>query len=122
MIERTTYTCEYCGKTLDDKEECIQHENEEKEKVFSQTIKFFNFNKKEVSISDAVEKPECIYAIYFSSTEMCSLLAEKFQLYNTDPGFYVWSDIYRAWIDPKTVIKEMQKCMKVLEEAKRKEN
>lgn len=107
MLKRTTYICEYCGKVFDTEEECIQHENEEKEKLFGRTIKFFDFNKKEVSMSDAIKKPEYIYAIYFSSEEACSLLAEKFHLYNASPGFYVWSDIYHAWINSlKLLLKE----------------
>nr|DAI51076.1 MAG TPA: Monocytic leukemia zinc finger protein finger, acetyl transferase, DNA [Caudoviricetes sp.] len=122
MLERTTYICEYCGEVFDTEEECIQHEDEEREKLFNHTIKLFDFNKKKISIPDAVKQPERVYAIYFSSTEMCSLLAEKFHLYNAEPGFYVWSDFYNAWLDPKAVIEEMQKYIKALEEAQKEEN
>lgn len=122
MLERTTYICEYCGEVFDTEEECMRHENEEKEKLFNRKLKLFDYNKKEVPVSDAIKKPESIYAIYFSSTEMYGLLSEKFHLYAKEPGFYVWSDFYNAWLDPKAVIEEMQTYLKALEKAKRKEN
>lgn len=122
MIKRTTYTCEYCGKVFDNIDKCIQHENEEKEKFFSRTIKLFDGNKKEISVFDAIKNPESVYAIHFSSKEVRDFLSSKFSLYDKEPGLYVWSDFYHAWIDPKNVIEDMQEYMKAVEEAKRKEN
>lgn len=122
MLERTTYICEYCGEVFNTEEECMRHEDEERVKFFNHKVKLFDFNKKEISITEAIKKPESVYAIYFSSTEVCNLLAKKFHLYNTDPGFYVWSDFYNAWLDPKAVIEEMQKYLKALEKAQKEEN
>ena len=117
MLEHTTYICEYCGEVFDTEEECMRHENEEREKLFNHKLKLFDFNKKEISITEAIKKPERIYAIYFSSTEACSLLSEKFHFYNTEPGFYVWNDFYNGWHDPKVVIEEMQGYIKALKKA-----
>lgn len=115
MIKYSAYICEYCGKAFDDKEECIKHEAEEK--ISRQTIRFFRFDKKELTLQEASEKPESVYAIYFSTIEVCNFLADNFGLYATEPGFYVWLDLENSWVNVDFLLNEMQEYKKALEKA-----
>lgn len=122
MLEYTTYICEYCGEVFTNEEECMHHENEEREKLFNRTIKLFDFNKKEISITEAIKNPESIYAIYFSSEEMHDFLTDIFGLYATEPGFYIWLDLGNSWVNVDFLLNEMQEYKRVLEEAQKKED
>lgn len=115
MLEHTTYICEYCGEVFDTEEECIQHEN--KEKSSRQDIRFFRFDKKELTLQEASEKPESVYAIYFSTVEVCDFLADNFELYATEPGFYVWLDLENSWVNVDFWLNELQEYKKALEKA-----
>lgn len=42
MTEKTIYVCELCGKTFEDEESCLAHEESEKHKQFENRVAFFN--------------------------------------------------------------------------------
>lgn len=121
MKEITTYICDTCGMTFEDKEECRQHENEHKN--WSSVILAWDKNHQKIKFEDTLDFIDRVYAFRCLSVSAAAYLSSLFSSFGCDNPFAGninhWDDIFYwdeeregTWVDLDKELLELQKLYK----------
>ena len=123
VIEK--YVCDLCGQTFDDENECKKHEVLEKIGKYSNSVIFFDRDKKIIPLKEVVSTSLEIWGIYVTDKnaipaidEFCDFIGE-YSPWSSDggcnrrtAGLYLYSVKDSCWYLPADRIKELKKKMK----------
>lgn len=123
VIEK--YVCDFCGKEFDDDAECEEHEIWEKIGKYSNSVMFFDKNKKIIPLKEVISTSPELWGIYVTNKNaipaidgLCDFIGEYSPwgenggLVRRAVGLYLYDIENSCWYLPADKIEELKKKMK----------
>lgn len=125
MIEVTTYKCEICGKTFDDREDCRDHEMGHTVSRIKNAVVMMDDGGEILSLDDMHTAIESSYAIYVGCKDAADILWELFdnEGCNTPiedieasiqyPAFFLWDHNNYRWLYMRDLEEEYNRLLEL---------
>lgn len=119
------YVCDFCGKVFEDENECEKHEIWEKIGKYSNSVIFFDRDKKIIPLKEVVSTSPEFWGIYVTDKnailaidDLCDFIGE-YSPWSSDggcnrrtAGLYLYDEDKCCWYLPADRIEELKKKMK----------
>ena len=125
MTTITKYVCDLCGKTFDDEDECEKHEIWEKISKYSNSVIFFDRDKKIIPLKEVASTSHEVCGIYVTVKSAIPSIEEFCEFYDIitpwscegghnrkTAGLYLCDEDGYCWYLPADRIEELKKKMK----------
>ena len=125
MTTITKYVCDLCGQTFDDENECEKHEVLEKIGKYSNSVIFFDRDKKIIPLEEVISTSPDFWGIYVTDKnaipaidDLCFFVG-KYSPWTSGggcnrktSGLYLYDEDKYCWYLPADKIEKLKKKMK----------
>lgn len=119
------YVCDFCGEVFEDENECEKHEIWEKLGKYSNSVIFFDRNKKIIPLKEVVSTSSELWGIYVTDKKAIPAIDDLFDfigeyspwgtnggLVRKAVGLYLYDEDKYCWYLPADRIEELKKKIK----------